>query len=79
MTTSSGTEPCGPSRSSRCSVGLTAARCQVSSHILHDASGSEDGAASVASAADEPWPLDKLQRYFHHCRQKTDLKMVSTR
>jgi DNA helicase MCM9 len=44
-------------------------------------SGSGAGASATASLHDssaekEPWTLEKLQMYFHHCRQKNSPEMV---
>jgi DNA replicative helicase MCM subunit Mcm2 (Cdc46/Mcm family) len=43
-------------------------------------SGSTAGAtvssADVLDSSYKPWPLEKLQMYFHYCRQNNDPQMV---
>lgn len=50
----------------------------VSSHILQDASSAKSvsGYEIDAAAAPAPWSLEKLQMYFHHCRQRPSPTMV---
>lgn len=57
------------------------AREEAASQSLPPSSGSSSGAGAAASfhgssAEKEPWTLEKLQMYFHHCRQKNSPEMV---